>query len=43
MKTITITIAKDESAVDALRHVAKLVEEGYLSGHNPNWDIETTE
>lgn len=37
--TIIIKLDEGENAADASAEVAGLIEQGFTSGHNPNWEL----
>jgi hypothetical protein len=40
---LTAKTAAEENIPDLLRHIASLVEEGFLSGDYPEWEIKINE
>ena len=36
---IIIKLDEDEDPVNATNEVARLIEQGFTSGHNPNWEL----
>lgn len=40
---INISVDEDHEPAETLREVLRLVEEGYSSGINPDWEIIKTE
>jgi len=40
MKRIIIYFDKDHHPEETIKEVARLVEEGFISGYYPNWEIE---
>lgn len=37
--TIVIKLEDGENAIGATNEVARLIEQGFTSGHNPNWEL----